>query len=244
MNKKKIIITGGSSGIGEHLVNSFLNDGHHVTCISRSIPKIKSKNLKNIKCDLSNLELSEKKIKRLLNFKFDVLINNAGDLGEIGKLRDINFKKWCKSFNLNLFVHTLITKLTLKLIKPKKGVIIFISGGGSATPFPGFSAYSLAKTSLVRLTENLSYEEKKIKFYIIAPGPNNTKILKKSLSNGHHVDKKKIVTPDLTKKLCDFLIKKKPAYLNGKFIHVKDDYKQIKNRIDKNYLCLRRVETK
>ena len=55
MNKKKIVITGGSSGIGEHLVNSFLNDGHQVTCISRSIPKIKSKNLKNIKCDLSNL---------------------------------------------------------------------------------------------------------------------------------------------------------------------------------------------
>mgnify|MGYP005998034537 FL=1 len=158
-------------------------------------------------------------------------------------MKDINFKKWCKSFNLNLFIHVFLTQFSLNLIRPKNGIIIFISGGGSASPFPGFSAYSLAKTSLVRLTENLSYEEKKIKFYIIAPGPNNTKILKKSLNHGHSINKKKIVTPQFTKNLCDFLIEKKPNHLNGKFIHVKDDYKKLKNKVNKNYFCLRRLET-
>ena len=239
---KHICITGGSSGIGFFMVNFFLNLNYKVTCISRSEPKIVSKNLKTIKCDLSNLDLIKNKLGKLKNKKIDALINNAGDLGEIGPLSKVNFFKWKKSFDLNLFSHILVTKLLQKNLKKNKSVVIFVSGGGSAAAFPNFSAYSLAKTSLVRLVENLHFENKSHKYYIIAPGPNNTKILKKSLEFGHKINKKKIVTPDLAANLCLFLLKNRPQNLNGKFIHVKDNYKKLK-KTNKNFLTLRRVET-
>ena len=45
-----------------------------------------------------------------------------------------------------------------------------------------FSSYSVAKTGLVRLTENLAneYKSEKIKFFAIAPGVLNTRMFKKS----------------------------------------------------------------
>lgn len=241
MKNKHICITGGSSGIGLFMVNFFLNLNFKVTCISKSKPKIYSKNFEAIKCDLSNLNLIKLKLKKLKK-KIDCLINNAGDLGEIGSLSKINFNKWKKSFDLNLFSHVLITKQLQKNLKKNKSVVIFISGGGSASPFPNFSAYSLAKTCLVRLTENLHLENKNFKYYIIAPGANDTKLLRKSIKFGHKVDKKKIVSSELAAKLCLFLLKTQPNTLNGKFIHVKDDYKKLK-KINKELFTLRRVET-
>ena len=54
--KTKILITGGSSGIGFHLVKKLLKDNYYIINLSRKKTDIKSKNLINIKCDLSNLK--------------------------------------------------------------------------------------------------------------------------------------------------------------------------------------------
>ena len=56
------------------------------------------------------------------------------------------------------------------LIK-NNGTAIFFSGGGSANSFPKFSSYSLAKTAIVRLVENIHDEFKSISTYCIAPAP-------------------------------------------------------------------------
>ena len=49
----KIIITGGSSGIGFSIVKNFLKKSYKVLCLSRTKPNIESSNLIFIKVDLS-----------------------------------------------------------------------------------------------------------------------------------------------------------------------------------------------
>ena len=59
----RIIITGGSSGIGLDLIKNFLNQSFKVLCISRKRPNIKHVNLKFIRIDLSKKNKFSKKKK-------------------------------------------------------------------------------------------------------------------------------------------------------------------------------------
>jgi 3-oxoacyl-[acyl-carrier protein] reductase len=241
----KIIITGGSRGIGLDLIKNFLNQSFKVLCISRKKPVIEHVNLKFIKIDLSKKSDLVKKQNEIKKFKAKYIICNAADLGEINYIENINLKKWEKSFFLNLFSHIYLVKYCLKTIKRESGAIFFVAGGGAANSFKKFSSYSLAKTSIVRFAENLAVESKN-KFYSFAvtPGPIETKLMKKTLKHGHKIKKNKIIKSDRFIKLINYLIKNKKKFLNGKYIHANDNYRNFNKVNTKNLFLLRRSENR
>jgi len=241
----KIIITGGSSGIGLDLIKNFLNQSFKVLCISRKKPNIEHVNLKFIKIDLSKKSNLVKKQNEIKKFRGKYLICNAADLGEINYIEDINLEKWEQSFFLNLFSQVYLVKYCLKTIKKKKGAIFFVAGGGAANSFKKFSSYSLAKTSIVRFAENLAAESKN-RFYSFAvtPGPVETKLMQKALLHGHKINKKKIIKSDNFIELINYLIKNKKKFLNGKYIHANDNYKNFNKVNTKNLFFLRRAENR
>ena len=80
MNKKKVLIVGGSSGLGFHLTNLYIKNKYKLTTISRNInPKI-NKSVKQISCDVTNLEQAQKILKNFKKGKisFDIIIHNVG----------------------------------------------------------------------------------------------------------------------------------------------------------------------
>jgi len=241
----KIIITGGSSGIGLDLIKNFLNQSFKVLCISRKKPNIEHVNLKFIKIDLSKKSNLVKKQNEIKKFRGKYLICNAADLGEINYIEDINLEKWEQSFFLNLFSQVYLVKYCLKTIKKKKGAIFFVAGGGAANSFKKFSSYSLAKTSIVRFAENLAAESKN-RFYSFAvtPGPVETKLMQKALLHGHKINKKKIIKSDNFIELINYLIKNKKKFLKGKYIHANDNYKNFNKVNTKNLFFLRRAENR
>ena len=242
----KIIITGGSSGIGFSLVKNFLNKSFKVLCLSRSKPKIKNKNQIFKKVDLSNKKQLLKIKNQIIKFSPKYLICNAANLGEINYFEKVNIQKWEKSFFLNLFSHAYLTKFCLNSIKKNKGAIFFLAGGGAANSFEKFSSYALAKTAIVRFAENLAAEDKKNSFlsYAITPGPVKTKLLLKTFKNGHKIRKCRIVSAEKCVDLINYLIKTKKNFLNGKYIHVNDNYKNFTKINTKNLFSLRRAENR
>jgi NAD(P)-dependent dehydrogenase (short-subunit alcohol dehydrogenase family) len=240
---KKIIITGGNSGIGKDLLVNFLSKSFKVLCISRRKPDFDHKNLKYIKINLSKKEELVRKEKEIKNFKCKYLICNAADLGEINYIENINLKKWEKSFFLNLFSHVYLTKYCINSVKRNRGAFFFIAGGGAANSFKKFSSYSLSKTAIVRFAENLAVESKDQFFsYSITPGPVNTKLMRKTLKHGHQIKLDRIVKSERCVNLINFLIKSKKKFINGKYIHVNDNYKKFTKENTKNLFLLRRAE--
>ena len=115
MNKKKIIVTGGSGDLGRALIPKLVSDGFN--CISISKKSSRNKLVKNVKCDITNF----RKLNLVINkFKPDIIIHLAGLTGNIAC--ETNPKK---AFLTNVFGTLNILKSSIKL-KPK---IIFISTG-------------------------------------------------------------------------------------------------------------------
>ncbi len=240
---KLVVITGASKGIGNYFSKMLLKSGYKVIGISRTSPKIENENYEHVFCDLSDLEMTKKKTLFLKKKKIYTLIHCAGVHGPINKFENININNWINSFNINLFSIAIILRNSLKSFVTKKTNVIFLAGGGSTSAMKNFSAYSLAKTSIVRLCENLSVEyENKYKFYCISPGAIKTKLLSNAIKHGDKVPLKKIIDIDLPWQLCNFLINNDQFNLSGRQIHSKDNYLSWKiDSLNTDTYKLRRV---
>lgn len=277
-NNKFVIITGSSSGIGYEIAKKYLINGANILICSSRLDKIKKaykrlKNLKKkdqylfyIKVDLS----SSKEIKKLVKFAFkkfkriDILINNAGIYGPKGSIDKVDWGKWVKTIQINLFGSILLCRELLPHFKKKNsGKIIQMSGGGAAAPLPFITGYAVSKVGIVRFIESLSHElnDYKIDVNSVAPGSINTDMLNEILKAGpKKVGKKGYEKALLQKKrggtslesACELTLFLGSNYsdgISGKLISsVWDDWKnwpQKKNVLKKNDLfTIRRVTSK
>ena len=259
MKKKNIVITGTNRGLGLYLTKKFIEEGNNIFLLSRN--KKISKKLENItrsqKIFFCKVDLKNKKdilkASKLIKKKFkniDILINNAAVQGPIGFFHKNNFLQWEKTIIINLINTAFLIKNLIPVLKRNKNsLVINISGGGSANSRKYFSSYSVAKTGLVRLTENLSkeYKKEKIKFFAIAPGVLNTRMYQKSAILEKKLKiKKKVVFSDMEKtfQLINYLSNKNFS-VSGKLISaVWDKWKNKKflqsHILDENKLTLRR----
>lgn len=194
MNKYKILITGGNSGIGFALAKELSIDGHTIVVCARKVLNLENvlkinENILHYSCDVSN----EKSVIGFLNFvkkKFnyiDVIVNCAGVQGAIGRFDKTNSSDWKEAFETNTFGTYLITKYFLDLLLQSNiKKIINFSGGGAFSAFPNYSAYAVSKAAVVRFTENIAEELKDLGVQVncVAPGFVATKIHDATLNAG------------------------------------------------------------
>lgn len=158
MNKKVIVITGSSSGIGETLANHFVDKGHTVYGLSRS----RKENLKfqHLATDVTNKENVFQSIQQIINEtgRIDVLINNAG-VGMLGAIEDVLKEDLDKLLNVNLYgvIYTMQAVLPY-MRKQGFGHILNVSSIASnhGLPFRGY--YSASKSAIDRITESVRLE--------------------------------------------------------------------------------------
>ncbi|MDA1056643.1 MAG: SDR family NAD(P)-dependent oxidoreductase, partial [Proteobacteria bacterium] len=147
MDKNRVLITGGSRGIGKGLCDAFLSDGYEVlaTCRDASQMSSKDKNLIYESLDISN-PISLEQFKSVVDdFKPSVLINNAGITKDNLFLR-MSDEEWTDVLNTNLTGTFRVTKLVAKLmLKAKWGRIINISSISGIMGNPGQTNYSASK---------------------------------------------------------------------------------------------------
>ena len=200
-NNKVAIITGASRGIGFEIAKSFLKHGSNLVICSSNLKRIKNsfKKLKKIKKNKQKIFYlkidvsSQKQVKKLINFtirkfkKIDILVNNAGIYGPKGFIEKVNWKRWIKTIQVNLFGSILLCREAIPYFKKRnKGKIIQLSGGGAAAPLPRISGYAVSKVGIVRFIENLSEELKDYNIDVnsVAPGTINTDMLSEVLKAG------------------------------------------------------------
>lgn len=239
MSSGVAVVTGGSRGVGKTTVKALSGMGYLVyTCARNEAELVKTaREVKNarIKClDLMNYGATQEWIDQILieSAYIDVLVNNAGVMAAVGPLVELDMDEWEMVFRRNLFSMVRICHRVIPvMIKNKGGCIINIAGGGSAYPRKNFTAYACSKAAVVRLSDTLAEElqDFNIRVNAVAPGMQESAIWRHALKAGEKPPRESSDNPEDLARLIKYIVS--TPSLTGKFLHIKDDYRGIDEKI-------------
>lgn len=176
-NKKIVLITGASAGIGKETAFLLIERGYIVYGAARRLDQMKDledKGIQILPLDVTNEDSMVACINTIISKegRIDVLINNAG-YGSYGAIEDVPLDEARRQFEVNIFGLARLTQLVLPhMRKNKYGKIVNISSmaGKVYTLFGGW--YHATKHALEGLSDCLRMETKGfgIDVIIIEPG--------------------------------------------------------------------------
>ena len=171
--ERNVIISGTGSGVGKALASLMLSKGYMVVGVSRK-NSITNTNFNFIEADLSNeKKLLSLKIPSFINSKHTILVNNAGDIGEIKPLGRRDNKEIILEYMVNIIAPTIILNKFLAKIKKQsntKHTLINISSGAAFRPITSWSTYCASKSALKMLNSCINEEFNNLKSFSISPG--------------------------------------------------------------------------
>jgi acyl-CoA synthetase (AMP-forming)/AMP-acid ligase II/NAD(P)-dependent dehydrogenase (short-subunit alcohol dehydrogenase family) len=92
----------------------------------------------------------------------DVLVNNAGVSGPIGRLWDTDPQEWSRTFDVNVRGAFELSRIVLpQMVSRESGRIINITSNAAVHRWPLASAYAASKAALVKLSETLAAETRR-----------------------------------------------------------------------------------
>jgi NAD(P)-dependent dehydrogenase (short-subunit alcohol dehydrogenase family) len=164
---KHVIISGANGSLGTAVVEKFLQEGHTVTGIVRSLKKDgkgADKNLQLIDVDLSNevdtANMVEAAVKQY--GKIDVAVLTAGGFA-MGDIKESSSSDILNQYKLNFeTAYHLARPIFLQMMQQGYGRIFFIGSraGIDASKSKGMTGYGLSKSLVIRLSELINEESR------------------------------------------------------------------------------------
>lgn len=152
---KKVLITGGATGIGKATALLFKQKGYDVfITYNQSEPDFDG--ITKIKCNLEN----ENEIIELFNQikSIDVLVNNAG-ISLIKQINDTTAEEYNKIMRINARSYFLCSREAVKLmLKSHSGAIVNVSSMWGQLGASCEIAYSMSKAAVIGLSRSLAQE--------------------------------------------------------------------------------------
>lgn len=152
---KKVLITGGATGIGKATALLFKQKGYDVfITYNQSEPNFDG--ITKIKCNLEN----ENEIIELFNQigSIDILVNNAG-ISLIKQINDTTAEEYDKIMRINARSYFLCSREAVKLmLKSHSGAIVNVSSMWGQLGASCEIAYSMSKAAVIGLSRSLAQE--------------------------------------------------------------------------------------
>ena len=232
---RKVMLTGGTGGLGKAIAKRLVDRGAIVT-----ISGTKKTVLDEISSELSQNafflvnDLSESgAVEKLLSFAYekmgevDILINNAG-ITRDGLMVRLGDDDWLDVIAINLTAGFKLARGCLKsMMKNRWGRIINISSVVGFTGNPGQANYAASKAGIIGMTKSLAAEvaSRNITVNCIAPGYIKT-AMTESLTEKQTSELLKLVpsgrmgVPEDIAASVLYLSSEEASYLTGQTIHI------------------------
>jgi len=167
LDNKVALITGGASGFGKRIAETFAREGARIAVadINESGARAAAAAISNsaiaVRCDVSRRDDVNAAVKATVDAfgGIDILVNNAGmshmrrpmlevEEAEFDRLMDVNVK------SIFLFAHAVVPLMR----KKKSGVIINIGSTAGIRPRPGLTWYNASKGAVNLVSKSMAAE--------------------------------------------------------------------------------------
>lgn len=192
-DRKVVIITGASSGIGKALAYEFGRRDFCIVIAARNIENLKEveNELKNKKSEVISVQADvsiENDCEKIINTaihhynRIDILINNAG-ISMRALFEDLDLKVLHTLMNTNFWGTVYCSKYALPWLLNSKGSLVAVSSIAGFAPLPGRTGYSASKFAIHGFMHTLRVEnlKKGLHVMIAAPGFTASNIRKVAL---------------------------------------------------------------
>jgi len=184
---KRVLVTGASSGFGQHFAQLFAEQGAAVTLAARRIESLEGDRdrlrARGAQADAVRLDVSDAgSICQLFanaTQPFDIVVNNAGVSGA-GKAIEMSEESWDSTLDVNLKGPFMVAQAAARALRDAQrgGSIINVASIVALRVANELSAYAASKAGLVHLTRALSVEWARfgIRVNALCPGYVETEI--------------------------------------------------------------------
>lgn len=184
LKNKKVLITGGSVGIGKSIIAELVKHGvQHIAVVGRRKEPMEalkaefsSVNFLIIQGNVSEVEALDKVVRTVSEEwgELDILINNAGVVSA-GLLTNLSDHDVINQININVTGLILLTKKALPLLqKSKEGAIINMSSGYGYLAMPFYSVYAATKAAVGQFSDAMRRELYQYPLHVMTVYPSAT----------------------------------------------------------------------
>lgn len=227
--KKKILVIGGSSGIGKAVAEMAFRMGNEVILTSRQLSKAVAV-AKSIGDSVTGLQLDINDENRVNDFFKQVTaldhIYVAAGSTKLGSLTDDTLQKNMLAFNTRLVGSLLVVRAAIHQLN-SGGSFVFTGGISTDRPIPGAWVSGLGTAAAEQLARVLVMEYPHIRFNAVSPGYTDTPMWDALLGENRNtilsevaqkIPVKKIASPEEVASAVLFLMSN--ASVNGEVLHV------------------------
>ncbi len=180
LKDKRVLITGGASGIGAATAARFLEEGSRVCVLDRDaqacahirheLPALSGEAIIADVTDLMQVEAAFAEAIRLMD-GVDVLINNAG-ISIRHKFLDITPEEWERVLSVNLTGVFYVAQTAARhMWESGSGVILQTASTNGVMGYPFYADYNATKAGVIELTRSMALElAPKVRVCAVAPG--------------------------------------------------------------------------
>ena len=237
--RRTLILTGASHGIGHATVKRFASAGWRViTCSRHAFPEDcpwEAGPEDHVQVDLaypqntSEAIVEMKERLKAQGSKLNALVNNAGISpkgpgGERLSTIGTSLEDWQAVFQVNFFAPILLARGLLEELERALGAVVNVTSiaGSRVHPFAG-SAYATSKAALASLTREMAadFGPKGIRVNAISPGEIDTSILSPGTDKiVQQIPMHRLGSPEEVAKSIYFLCSDQSSYVTGAELHI------------------------
>jgi NAD(P)-dependent dehydrogenase (short-subunit alcohol dehydrogenase family) len=250
------IVTGAGRGLGRATALALARAGARVGVVARSEAQL-AETVRGVTeaggeawavvadvSEAATVERMAREVERALG-PVDLLVNNAGTMGPLGPIWEADPGDWWHSLEVNLRGPYLCSRALLPgMLERRRGRIINVSTSAATVAVAHLGAYVIAKTALIRFTENLAAElvNSGVSVFAISPGTVRTAMSKYVLESEAGkkwlpwfrklFDRGRDVPAEKAAQLVVQLASGRADALSGRFIDVSDDLEKLLERLE------------
>ena len=188
---KRVLLTGGASGIGQATAELFASEGAAVAIgdvdIAGAQTMAEKLGGRAFAYDARDPAAAPKLVAdaQAALGGIDILLNIAGIM-TWGRIEETDTSAWQRTLDINLSGPFYLTQAALAPLKASKGCIVNVASASGLHPVYGTSAYGISKAGVIALTKSTSLEWARhgIRVNAIAPGGVNTPMHEKTMAAG------------------------------------------------------------